>query len=480
VRRVTGGAALALCVVLGVGLAGTAALSCDDKPKKPPTAEAGAASGPSAGAARASGTSGGPSTASPAEPGGDAAPPAAPGCAAATPGGSVLTGKLEPGSVSIAVAKGRALVVNTVYKDPRRLDSSDKPETLESAKAERVILAPTGLPDGPAEPVIDPHGPDEGAALSRPAGAGAGPFVPLTWAVATTFHDELTTMSYGTSRSGSGGCAGGSLVLKGAGAPLWVAEKSCRLASGLAGAARGHVAVALVDGPTQPPVAVKTWPAIADAIVFADGASKTIRLRADFEEGKLSRIEAPAAAVGKTLMAVAYRVVSGAVRELHVVRLDRSGAKVADAVVIDKGGAGAPTLAFDEDTLHVVWATRPSDKEPYALVASSIGPDTTAKPTPRTRLATGEGSAFAPALAIAGGRFALAWMVGDDRSGVVRAGTSRKGLETAVSMARVVSNASANARDPEIGLDGEATFVVWHELGAGTGELRAAALRCPE
>lgn len=444
---------------LGLLLAGVASLSCDscdDQPKRPkPGAPASAASASA-------------SSAPLSDPAPEAAAPAPPGCAAATPGGNVLAGKLEPGSVTVAVVKGRALVVNTVFKDPRRLDGSDKPDALESAKAERVFLAPTGLPDGPAEPVIDPHGPDE------------GPCCALTWAVATTFHDELTTMSYGTSRSGFEGCKGGTLMLKGAGAPQWMTDKSCRLASGLAGAARGHVAVALLDGPTQPPAAVKTWPAIADGIVFADGASKVLRLSAELEEGKLARIEAPAAAIGKTLAAVAYRLVSGASRELHVVRLDRSGAKVGDTVVLDKGSAGAPTLAFDGDTLHVVWATRASDTEAYTLAWSSIGPDTTAKPTPRQRLATGEGSAFAPALAIASGRFALAWMVGDDRSGLVRAGASKKGVQAAASMARTISNPNVNARDPEVGLDAEATFVVWQELGGAAQELRAAALRCPE
>ncbi len=392
---------------------------------------------------------------------------AAPGCRARTPGGSVLAGKLEPGNVTIAVHKGRALVVNTVFKDPRKLDATDREGTLESAKSERVVLASNGLPDGPFEPIIEPHAPDE------------GPAAPLTWAVATAFHDELATMSYGTTRSGAS-CAGGTLMLKGAASPIYMLpDKHCRFSSALAGAGRGDIAVALLDGPTQMPIIVKTWPAVAEAIVYFGGKALSTRLEDVSQEGTLARIEVPAAAVGKSLAAVAYRIVKPGSREIHVTMLDIKGNKVGKTEVLDKGDVGAPALAFDDDTLHVVWATRAADKDPYALRWAKMS--STGALAPSQRLGTGIVSAFAPALGFdERGRVLIAWMEGDDKRGVVKVGASKRGIASAVALGYVVSNEGTNARDPEVGLDKDAMFLVWQEYGKTTQELRAAALDCME
>jgi len=435
--------------------------ACDDKPKAKPDAGEIVDASPNPFAFDAAGI--------------DAASlvQATPGCRLATPGGNALAGKLEPGSVTIAVVKGKALVVNTVYKDPRRLDASDAADALESAKAERVVLASSGVPEGPFEPVVEPHTQDEGPCCAE------------TWAVATAFHDELTTLSYGTSRSAPDACRGGTLMLKGAGAPVWMLEKSCRHASVLAGAARGDLAVALLDGPTTLPHAVKTWPAVADAVVQTGGTggkAKTLRLeQLGGGEGFLGRIEAPAAAVGKSMAAVAYRVVDATknTRELHVARFDAKGEKIGSVLVLEKGNVGAPTLAFEGDALHVVWASRGSDREPYALRWSKIVG--TAAPAPPQRLGTGITSAFAPSLAIEdGGRILIAWMEGDDKTGTIKVGASTRGIASAIALAYPVSNPGTNARDPEVGLDGSAMFLVWQELGPKTQELRAAALKCRE
>ena len=456
--RATSSIGLAI-TVLAMALAGCD--SCNDKPKGPSEAGASSSSASSAG---------------------DAAPPAstpsgvmaAPGCRARTTGGAALAGKLEPGNITIAVVSGKALVVNTVFKDPRKLDSTDPDAAIETAKSERVVLAANGLPDGPFEPVIEPHGADEGTAT------------PLTWAVATTFKNELSTMSYGTGRSGTT-CAGGTLMTKGAGSPLYLLpDKHCRFASALAGAGRGDLAVALLDGPAQFPIpapadggpsTVKTWPAIAEAVVWSGGKATTIALDSESHPGQIARIEAPAVAVGKSHVAVAYRVVRPGNRELHVTILDPSGKKVGKTEVIEKGDVGAPTIAFEDDALHVVWASRSADKEAYALRWTKLT-GTGAVPPPQ-RLSTGIGSAFAPGLAIdETGRFLLAWMEGDDKRGVVKVGLSRRGIAAAVAHAAPISNPTANARDPEVGLDKTTQFVVWQEYTATTQELRAASLEC--
>lgn len=440
-------------VVVATALAGCD--SCNDKPTGAPEAGASSAS------ASASSDGAAPSSSTP------TGIMAAPGCRARTTGGAALAGKLEAGNITVAVAGGKALVVNTVFKDPRKLDNTEPDTAMESAKSERVVLASNGLPDGPFEPVIEPHGADEGTAT------------PLTWAVATSFKNELATMSYGTGRSAAS-CAGGTLMTKGAGSPLYLLpDKHCRFASFLAGAGRGDLAIALVDGPTQIPITVKTWPAIAEAVVWSGGKATSISLESESHPGQVARIEAPAAAVGKSRVAVAYRVVRPGARELHVTLLDTSGKRIGKTEILEKGDVGAPTIAFEGDDLHVVWASRSADKEPYALRWTKLT-GTGPLPAPQ-RLLTPMGAAFAPALAIdETGRFLIAWMEGDEKQGAVKVGLSRRGIAAAVALASVVSNPKANARDPEVGLDRTTQFVVWQEYSSTTAELRAASLECRE
>lgn len=389
---------------------------------------------------------------------------ARPGCHAVIEDGVPVPGILEPGAISVAVGKDKALIVNTVFKEA---DGGAAASALETASASRLEMsATTGSLESKPEPVSEPHTKDEPACC------------PLTWAVATAFGNEVSTLSLGTTRSGAQGCAGGTVMLKGTGAPKAVAAGHCHFSTALAGAARGSIAIAVTDGIVDPKKG--SVPATL-ALVFADGKTKPVQLESFALPGTAGaerpKLDALAAAVGTATTAAAYRVTRGSLQELHVVKLAPDGTKIGKVEVFDKGVVGAPAMAFEGDTLHVIWATRATEKDPYALRWAKWPPG--GAPLPHQRLGTGVLSAYSPALAIEGGRFLLAWTEGD-KSGVVKAGASTSGLTGALALAGVVSHPGTDAKSPRVALDRDAMFIVWQEVAGQTTVVRASPLRCQE
>jgi hypothetical protein len=388
---------------------------------------------------------------------------ARPGCHAVVQGGARVDGMQEPSAVSVAVVKGKALVVNTIFKEA----PAGAADAVETASASRVQLsATTGALESKPDLVTEPHPKDE------PAGTA------LTWAVATPFGDELSTLSLGTTRSGAQGCGGGTVMVKGAGAAKALAAGHCHFSTALAGAARGDVAIAVTDGIVDP--AKGNVPAV-DAIVFSAGKSKPVRIESFAVPGTAAaerpKVDAPTAAASAAMTAAAYRVTRGGAQELHVVKLAPDGTKVGKVEIIDRGVIGTPALAFEGDTLHIVWATRATDKDPYALHWTKW--PASGAPQPHQKLGTGVLSAYSPALAIEHGRFLLAWTEGE-KTGVVKVGASTSGLTGALALAGVVSSEGVDAKSPRVALDQGAMFIVWQEIAGGASTLRASPVRCQE
>ncbi len=236
----------------------------------------------------------------------------------------------------------------------------------------------------------------------------------------------------------------------------------------LVGAARGDLAVGALDGKFGIEVANGETGAL-DIVVYSAGKSK--RLRAPGID------IAGAAAVGTQLVAVAGRTRPGGGKlpSLVVLRVGRDGKRVGSMQVLDTALLGAPAIAFDGDTLYAVWARRAKEGDPYELAyskwnASAVAPD------PMKKLPTSS-SSFAPALAFEGGKALFAWMEGDAKRGVVKAGAAAS-VERAFECAVPLSNEGVNARDPEVALDDHTAFVVWQELPGTREELRATTLEC--
>lgn len=368
--------------------------------------------------------------------------PGKPGCHPTIAGGALIASELEPGSVTIAAAHGKALVVNTLYRDNK-------------ASAERVVVSGAGTPEGKPEPV----------------GSGA-----LTWAAATRFAGELTTARFGSERD----CKSGAIALEGAGAPRLMTPNYCRLGSMFAAAAHGELAIAATDGAAPGEPTGSDAPAVTDAVVFAGGKSSVVRLETfPPPKGDVlgAKIDSLAVAVGTTTAAVAYRIVRGATTELHVVKLSAAGAKLGKVEVVDRASVGAPALAFEGDTLHVIWPSRASNKEPFALRWTKWADG--AAPMPTQKLGTGIITASAPSLAIEQSHFVLGWTDGE-RPGVVRIGASVRGILGAVELANIVSTPGVDAHDPKVAIDKGVMFAVWQELGSPKQELRASAITCLE
>jgi hypothetical protein len=260
-------------------------------------------------------------------------------------------------------------------------------------------------------------------------------------------------------------------------APRGLATGQCHFSTAFAGAAHGEVAIAVMDGLVDP--AKGSVPTI-DAVVIAAGKSAPVRLESFPVPGTAAterpKVDALAAAAAAGATAAAYRVTRGAVQELHVVRLGLDGKPAGKVEVVDRGIVGAPAIAFDGETLNVVWAARADDKEPYVLRWTTWAAG--AAPSPNQKLGTGVRSAYAPALAIDNGRFLLAWAEGDV-TGVVKAGASTGGLAGALALAGAVSTPGVDAKSPVVALDGDTRFVVWQETAGGNTELRASPLACP-
>jgi hypothetical protein len=389
---------------------------------------------------------------------------ARPGCQAVVEGGARIAGMQEPGAVSVAVVKGKALIVNTIFHE--------KSGETETASASRVFLsATTGAIESKPEPITEAHNDKEG---EPPCPACAR----LDWAVATPFGDALSTLSLGASRFGAQGCAGGTVMVKGTGAAKAIAVDQCHFSSALAGAAHGDVVIAVTDGIVEPTKG--NVPAV-EAVVFAAGKAKPLRLESFPVPGtaviERPKVDALAAAATAAVTAAAYRVTRGAVQELHVVKLAPDGTRIGKVEVIERGVVGTPAIAFEGDTLHIIWASRATDKDPYTLHWTKWPAGGT--PQAHQKLGTGVASAYSPALAIEGGRFLLAWTEGE-KTGLVKAGSSMSGLTGALALAGVVSTAGVDAKSPTVALDGRALFVVWQEVADKTTELHASPLRCQE
>lgn len=360
-----------------------------------------------------------------------------PGCSLAVPGGSLLP-KLERGALSIAVTKGRALVVDTAPA---------------GAKAARIMLGPTGAPDGAAEPIDD----------VAPKGSAA-----LTFAAAVAFDTDLASVAFGYAANAptSAQCSDGVFVLKRSG-PTGARRDlthACRATTMLRAAARRELGIAILDGPAS-----------ADAWILDRTTTKHAHL--ETLGSSSASIAETAAAAGATTLAGAWIVKEGAKRELHVARLSRTGERLGGVEVLDKQNVGSVSMAFEGDTLHVVWSSYRPDKQLYALRWTKWPAG--GAPAAAQTIGTGVLSASAPAIAIDGSRFVLAWVEGDEKSAVVRVGSSKNGLAAVSGLANTVSNAGAAASGPVVAVENDAMFIAWTENGA-TPEVRASAIKCVE
>ena len=380
----------------------------------------------------------------------------APGCRAVVEGGTPVDGMQAPGTVTVAIAKGHALLVNTRFTEPRG-------DVAETASAWRVELsAITGAIESKPTVVTALHTSDEPACCA------------LTWAVATSFGGEPAALSLAATRAGAKTCAGGTIAVQGRDATKGLATGQCNFSTAFAGAAHGETAIGVLDGIVDPTKG--SVPAV-DAVVHAAGKSTAVRLESFPTPGTATterpKVDALAAAASAGVAAAAYRVTRGAVQEIHVVRLGLDGKPAGKVEVIDRGVVGAPALAFDGDTLHIVWAARGDTREPYVLRWTTWAAG--AAPLANQKLGTGVRSAYAPALAIERGRFLLAWAEGDT-TGVVKAGASDHGLAGALALAAAVSTPGVDAKSPAVAIDHDGMFVVWQ---SGNAELRASPLACP-
>jgi hypothetical protein len=173
---------------------------------------------------------------------------------------------------------------------------------------------------------------------------------------------------------------------------------------------------------------------------------------------------------------------------LFLQRLDGQGAPVRtpEAIFTAPGRErpGAPSIAYDGDSLSIVFALRGSGRAPYVLQSLRFDPTLEPAGTP-VPLPTGAASAFAPALAVRDGAHVLGWMEGNDRAGSIRVAISAISLEDAVAHAlTVASDPLVNARDPEVSFSDGRGWIAWTERparadgGPVNAMARLAALRC--
>ncbi len=379
-----------------------------------------------------------------------ATPPAAgvsrlPGCRALVQNGTRLSGVLgfttpSRGVHSVAVIDDKALVVSTRTAS----DASDASARTDArgSTARVQMSAVTGVPAGPA--------------IERSDGAVAA---------ATSSGNALAVLSLHWDPS----LASSAVILEAAEGPARTLAHGDFRGGAFAGAARGELGIALTSGVGPEAIVLPS----VYAIVFTSSAAKTVRIER-LEPRAI--IDSGAAAVGSNgLAAVAYRVVRGGVEELHVATLAADGKMVGRVEVVDRGHVEAPSIAFEGDTLHIVWESRAA--ETGRSVLRWIKRRTAAAPGPYQTLGTGVLDAHSPALAIEGDRFALAWSEGRDGR-VVKAGSSTRGLSGALEGAVVVSDPQTLASRPKIAVHREATVVVWEETSGKTTELRASPLVC--
>jgi hypothetical protein len=375
---------------------------------------------------------------------------ALPGCHPAVAGGSVLSG-ITPGSLSIAASNGKALVVS----------SSTQSE-------EAVVLGPTGAAASPVEVITSAQGGDGGADSPR------------TFASALSLGSELSTLTYASGRRPSASCADAVLSVRSAAqgaARRELLSHACRPAETLRAAGRGKLGIALATSGAARPVeawiidGAETKPVVLETLgpaTVTDGGPPTA-----------PSLDVPALAAGSSSVAAAYVVRRGTgARELHAVRLGGHGSPPARMEILDKENVRDVTLAFEDDTLHVVWSVLVPEKKRFVLRWSKW-PAGGAPSAPQT-IGTGVLSATSPSLAVDHGRFVLAWAEGDEKATTIKVGASRLGLAPIPGLATVVSTAGAAAGGPAVAIDGDAMFVAWVERSGQAAAVRASALSCLE
>lgn len=376
---------------------------------------------------------------------------AQPGCHPTMAGGTLA--KVAPGALSLAVVKDQALLVGTVQLEPHG---------WRGAQAQRIILDRMGAPVGSVETVAD----------ALPAVARV-----TTLAAALAQDGRLTTLTYAARRPSATECTDGLLVSKvgepGAARRELLAH-SCRSSSMLVAAARGALGIAFLDGATSADGDPRTAPAIADAVVIAGLGSSQTRLETI---GDATIVNA-ATAAGATSVAAAWVVAHDATRELHVVQLRKDGKPATKVEVFDKQNVGTVTIAYEGDTLHVVWSSFVPERNRSGLRWSKWLAG--AAPTLTQSIGTGVLSAVTPSLAIDRGRFILAWTNGDEKDSTVKVGASSNGVVAISGLAGVVSTPGAPAREPVVALDGDTMFVAWKELGGAEPAVHATSISCRE
>ena len=379
---------------------------------------------------------------------------ALPGCHAVVAGGSVLEG-ITPGLLSIAALHGRALVASS---------------PVSRMRAGSIALGPTGAPEGTAIVLGD--------SLDDDADAGAE--TTRSFPAAVTFGNELATMAYASRRASPTKCGDGELVVQSGGdggTRRALLSHVCRPASGFRAATRGKLGIAIATSGNGP--SVEAWlldgtdvkPVLIDS--FGGPGVK------DAGVGALAPLSGTALAVGSASVAAAYVLGHRTLgRELRVARLGAHGEPAARVEILEKDRVESVALAFEDETLHVVWSVLVPEKKRHVLRWSKWPAG--GVPTPAQSLGTGVLSATKPALAIDHGRFVLAWTEGDDDRTTVKVGASRLGLAPIAGLAAVVSSAGAAANHPAVALDGDALFVAWSERRGAEESTRASALTCVE
>jgi hypothetical protein len=178
--------------------------------------------------------------------------------------------------------------------------------------------------------------------------------------------------------------------------------------------------------------------------------------------------DAPAMATSNDRAAIAFRRGKTAGRGPHTLSaawIDPETAKAeASPVTVDSGDVGPPALALDGDTLHIVFAKRERPADAYTLRHATWTRGAEAPSAPVALMPSGSG--IAPALAMVGGRFAIAWSrVGAGNAASIHAGSGAS-IEAAAASAVVVSGTAKHAREPAWAETDGGAFLVWTERGA--------------
>lgn len=400
--------------------------------------------------------------------------PAAPAPIVVSPAapGYVLTRRSE--ELNVVAFNDRALVVDNwrIHEDPMRCEREPESCVGDYAAGEgnpRVAAWVVGesFPDS-----VRAFGP---ATYPHSSSSAAGPSTFQDFGAGLVRNARFETVVFGTEYMGEDsyvtlglddGSRVGRVLIDAAGG--WV-DGTLQLAYGTF-AAGGNLAVAMgvisLDLSSPYPEAEEPRRGVLRGYVHAGGRFRVEDL-ASFSGPE--RVEAPDLALRDDRGAVVFRVG----HELRGLRLDGRGRRVGAPVTLSRDRPGAPSIAWDRDTLVVVWARRTTRAQPYRLQMLRWDPTAREVPAP-TELATGEPPALAPSIDIRDGRYAIAWMEGDQRTGAVRAGISSESLQDAARRAVTLSTPGANARDPKLALGERVAWVAWQDFGPPAPSSRVA------